>query len=400
VAQHTGLASFLAVYKLNETRTQRGDALHVLDENQAAVLAPDEPVVLGGTVYSIRKAREAGLQSFDLLIVDEASQVKFGEFALTIPSLASERGRLVLAGDDLQLPPLINGQYPEREDGLPGLQDSVFAYLRARDDAQHPYTWQLLENWRMNTTLCQFPATTLYGSQYQPATDAVANRRLHLAPQEGDASPMPELLTWLLEPNYPLVVAILDGVQAATENRLEAEIVAYVTCALRLRLYQENGRRYPDSHMGDSQFWRQGLGIVSPHHVQIRAIQQALHRLRPWESTPFVDTVDKMQGQQSQAVIVSYGVSDTETALQEAEFIYRLNRLNVAITRAQAKCMVFLPRPLLEPSLELLRHDKAATGLGFMHALIDYCAQGEERAFSLTPFQHGAGARLRVLRVG
>ena len=211
---------------------------------------------------------------------------------------------------------------------------------------------------------------------------------------------MPELLTWLLDPDYALVVTILDGVQAATENRLEAEIVAYVACELRIRLHQENGQRYPDSQRGDSQFWRQGLCIVSPHHVQIRAIQQALQRLRPWESTPFVDTVDKMQGQQSQAVIVSYGVSDTETALQEAEFIYRLNRLNVAITRAQAKCMVFLPRPLLEPSLELLRHDKAATGLGFMHALIDYCATGQERTFSLTPFQYGAGARLRVLRVG
>ena len=170
VAHATGLGRCLLVYKLNARRTQRGEALHVLEDEQAAVLAPDEPVVLGGTVYSFRKAREAGLGPLDLLIVDEASQMKFGELALALPSLAAERGRLVLAGDDLQLPPLINGQYPEREDGLPGLQDSVFAYLRARDDAQHPYTWQLLENWRMNTTLCQFPATTLYGDQYQPAT--------------------------------------------------------------------------------------------------------------------------------------------------------------------------------------------------------------------------------------
>ena len=139
---------------------------------------------------------------------------------------------------------------------------------------------------------------------------------------------------------------------------------------------------------------------MSPHHAQINAIQQALHRLRSWQSTPFVDTVDKMQGQQSQAVIVSYGVSDTETALQEAEFIYRLNRLNVAITRGQAKCMVFLPRPLLEPSLELLRNDRAAEGLGFMHALIDYCAAGQEQEFSLASFQDGGTAQLRVLRVG
>jgi hypothetical protein len=208
------------------------------------------------------------------------------------------------------------------------------------------------------------------------------------------------VLDWILDPAYPLVVAMLDGVQAATENRLEAEVVASLACALRARLRQENGRRYPNSQRGDQQFWRQGLGIVSPHHAQIAAIQQALHRLHSWQATPFVDTVDKMQGQQSQAVIVSYGVSDTETALQEAEFIYRRNRLNVAITRAQAKCMVFLPRPLLEPSLELLRHDKAAEGLGFMHALIDYCTQGQEQTFSLAPFPQGGAARLRVLRVG
>ena len=400
VARATGFGQCLSVYKLNGTRTQRGADLQTLDDSYAASLAPDTPVVLGGTVYSIRRAREAGLLPFDLLIVDEASQMTFGAFALTIPSLAVERGRLVLAGDDLQLPPLINGQYPEREDGLPGLHDSVFAYLRARDDAQHPYTWQLSENWRMNTTLCQFPATVLYGSQYQPVNATVANRRLSLAPQRGETSPMPELLHWLLDPAYPLVVAILDGVQAATENRLEAEVVASLACALRRRLHQEHGRRYPDSQGGDQQFWRQGLGIVSPHHAQIDAIQQALHRLRAWQSTPFVDTVDKMQGQESQAVIVSYGVSDTETALQEAEFIYRLNRLNVAITRAQAKCIVFLPRPLLEPSLELLRHDQAAQGLGFMHALIDYCAMGQEQEFSLIPFPQGGTARLRVLRVG
>ena len=53
-------------------------------------------------------------------------------------------------------------------------------------------------------------------------------------------------------------------------------------------------------------------------------------------ATSFVDTVDKMQGQQSWVVIVSYGVSDTETALQEADFIYGLNRVMVAITRLSA----------------------------------------------------------------
>jgi len=39
--------------------------------------------------------------------------------------------------------------------------------------------------------------------------------------------------------------------------------------------------------------------------------------------SPFVDTVDKMQGQESQVVISSYGVSDIETALSEANFFTR-----------------------------------------------------------------------------
>lgn len=55
-----------------------------------------------------------------------------------------------------------------------------------------------------------------------------------------------------------------------------------------------------------------------------------------------------MQGQECEAVIVSYGVSDVECAMNEKEFIYSLNRLNVAITRARSKTIVFLPRPLLE----------------------------------------------------
>lgn len=48
-------------------------------------------------------------------------------------------------------------------------------------------------------------------------------------------------------------------------------------------------------------------------------------------SAAFVDTVEKMQGQECDAVCVSYGVADVEFALMEREFIYSLNRLNVAI---------------------------------------------------------------------
>ena len=122
--------------------------------------------------------------------------------------------------------------------------------------------------------------------------------------------------------------------------------------------------------------------IVSPHHAQIRAIQRELAARRRWEVVPFVDTVDKMQGQEADAVIVSYGVADPEFALREAEFIYGLNRLNVAITRARTKCVLCLPRPLLEATPQVLDVEPAAAGLAFMRRLVALAEEeGEEISF-------------------
>jgi hypothetical protein len=59
--------------------------------------------------------------------------------------------------------------------------------------------------------------------------------------------------------------------------------------------------------------------------------------------------------------------------------------------------MAFLPRALLEPSLELLHDDTATQDMGFVQAL--YCAAGQERGFHLTSFQHRGTARLWVLRI-
>ena len=96
-------------------------------------------------------------------------------------------------------------------------------------------------------------------------------------------------------------------------------------------------------------------------------------------------------------MIVSYGVSDTETALAEAEFIYSLNWLNVSITRAKAKCIVFLPQPLLEPCFDLLQNEKAIKGLGHMHSLISFCKNfGQEKKFDLD-FLNTSG-KLKIIR--
>jgi DNA replication ATP-dependent helicase Dna2 len=343
-------------------------------------------VVLGATVYSCLKKRQE-LPPFDLVVIDEASQVRVPESAVAV-YLAGEAGRLVLAGDHLQLPPIIAGIYPDTPPGEPLLHRSIFEAVCPRQGqqiAESRIVRQLLENFRMNDVLTCCAAHLLYGPRYQCGNVAVANRRLAFKAKRG----LDPLVASCLDPDYPLVVVVLDGIRASRANPIEADLIAQLTTALRDNLCDTTKRPYAD----DASFFRHGVFIVSPHHAQIRAIQQELAARRKWRSLPFVDTVDKMQGQEADAVLVSYGVSDPEFALREAEFIYGLNRLNVAITRARCKTIVCLPRPLLEASPQVLDVEAAAAGLGFMRRLVEWIRQhGEALLFE------GEDVEARVLR--
>ena len=108
-----------------------------------------------------------------------------------------------------------------------------------------------------------------------------------------------------------------------------------------------------------------------------------------------MDTVDKMQGQEAEAVLISYGVADPEYAAREADFIYGRNRLNVAITRARAKSVVFLAQPLLDASPEVLDAPGVVEGLAYMRDLVQLArANGRRRRFDLGD---GASAEVAAL---
>ena len=362
----------------------------VADDGLAFWLDDNEHAVLGATVYSSLKAREQ-LPGFDLVVIDEASQVRVPEAAVAA-TLVADSGRLVLAGDHLQLPPIIAGTYPETPEGEPVLHRSIFEAVCPRQEAgaKPPAAGgilrQLHENFRMNNVLTGVASRLLYGPDYTCGTREVARRRLPFVARD-DIDP---LVSACLDPEYPLVLVVLDGPRAAQANPVEADLVGQLVVALRDGLCDDAGRPYRD----DAAFFRHGVFIVSPHHVQIHAIQTELADRRRWDATPFVDTVDKMQGQEADAVIVSYGVADPEFALRKAEFIYGLNRLNVAVTRARSKCVLCLPRPLLEATPQVLDVEPAAVGLAFMRRLVALAEEhGEELVFE------GDDAEARLLRL-
>jgi hypothetical protein len=364
------LPSGLRIAKLGRIHLPDMGAVEEVAEANAAGWLANRPVaVMGGTAWAVRKGVELG--SMDLVVLDEGSQLKVPESSITIRRLR-QGGTLVVAGDDRQLPPIVQGAYPEPRAGEPLLHRSIFECLRTPDE-HGDWTAMLLENFRMNRTLCRYPAEQVYSPRYRSATDGVAGRRLRLAP--ADASNM--LADAVLAPSHPLIVGILEGARATAENRVEAELVASAACRLRERLLDVGD---------DADFWRQRLFIVCPHHVQIHAIRRALWARRTWQAEPFVDTVDRMQGQECDAVIASYGVSDVEYAMREAAFIYSLNRLNVSITRARAKTIVFLPRPLIEPPIQAYEDETIAAGVAFMQGLVDFAERRGET--SVHPLPH------------
>ncbi|CAN5727244.1 hypothetical protein BH18ACI4_BH18ACI4_24850 [soil metagenome] len=73
--------------------------------------------------------------------------------------------------------------------------------------------------------------------------------------------------------------------------------------------------------------------VVAPYNAQVLALKEALPGAK-------VGTVDKFQGQQAPVVFYSMTTSTAEDAPRGMEFLYSLNRLNVATSREQ--CVTIL----------------------------------------------------------
>jgi superfamily I DNA and/or RNA helicase len=73
--------------------------------------------------------------------------------------------------------------------------------------------------------------------------------------------------------------------------------------------------------------------IIAPYNAQVFELQDRLPGAR-------IGTVDKFQGQEAPIVIYSMTTSSWADAPRGMEFLYSLNRLNVATSRAKCICIL------------------------------------------------------------
>jgi len=83
------------------------------------------------------------------------------------------------------------------------------------------------------------------------------------------------------------------------------------------------------------------LAVVTPFRRQNRAIRTLLRsRLGPKAESIAVDTVERMQGQEREMVVVSFTSGSDVFVERIAEFYFQRERLNVAVTRARCKLVL------------------------------------------------------------
>ncbi|HEX6040853.1 ATP-binding protein, partial [Longimicrobium sp.] len=318
------------------------DLPRVLDES----LQTGQPLVVGSTVWSLWKqmrqmdkaARDDGGEGipvrplFDVVVIDEASQMKVPDALIALSSIR-RGGRVILAGDDRQLPPILHGRYP-REETLFGSAFTHFAERFGR--------FGLRESRRMNRALVRWPRRLFYPG----FVSRDAARRLLVSADAVDLSDPLDALLWdvFLRPDDAVVLATYGGVRATARNAFEARLVARIARLAREGMVDPaTGARYTPEALRSH-----GLAVISPHRAQNSAIiGELLAAGWPREALPVVDTVERMQGNERELILVSYAVADREYVEREAEFLLNPNRFNVSITRPRSKLIVFVSDDIL-----------------------------------------------------
>jgi len=258
----------------------------------------------GATLFSLKAVWDEG--AFDVVVVDEAAQIPLAFASCAL--LAAPR--YVLVGDHRQLGPIVQGRHPD-----PFATRSLFAHLA---DAYPPTL--LRTTYRMNAGVNDFPSRVFYGGRLLPSPLTARGRFPHVPGGPYDA---------LFDPERPAIIGLIDHEGFRTRCEPEARVVAGIVLDRIVRQGGDPGE----------------IAVVSPFRAQLRLIRTLVRRGLDAAGVPgplpVIDTVERIQGQERELVVVSLVASDPDhLAGDAAAFFYSGNRLNVTITRARTKLIV------------------------------------------------------------
>jgi len=324
-AEEKDIEGVRCLHRENEGEESRGVAV-AKEKNEEAweALQSGAANVVGGTswLWSPEKAFEV----VDVLFIDEAGQMSLAD----VLAVSQAAKKLVLLGDPQQLERPTKGSHPD------GAEKSALEHLlNGRKTIAADMGFLLPESWRLHPKICEFTSKCFYDEKL--SSHAMARSRVI----EGHA--------WVAGAGLWFVPTEHEGNRNSSAE--EVELVARIVEGLL-----QPGVSYFYS-AGNSRLLKEDeILIVAPYNAQVADLKTRLPKMR-------IGTVDKFQGQEAPVVIYSLTTSSPEEAPRGMEFLYSLNRLNVATSRAKTAVIVVGSPRLFEPECRTPRQMQLANGL-------------------------------------
>ncbi|RZB98293.1 putative ATP-dependent helicase C29A10.10c, partial [Glycine soja] len=256
-------------------------------------------------VSSSAKLHEKGMTPIELLVIDEAAQLK--ECEATIPLQLYGIRHSILIGDERQLPAMVQSKISEKAE----FGRSLFERLVQLGHKKHLLNVQH----RMHPSISLFPNTEFYRSQI---LDALNVKQIGYG-----TSFIPQMMYGSYSfINVPFGKEELDG-NHSQRNMTEASVVSEIVKILHEEYVRTNKKV--------------SVGIISPYKAQVYAIEEKVkrHSSRVSDSGGFevrVGSVDGFQGGEADVIIISTVRCNNKGSIG---FLSDQRRVNVALTRAR-----------------------------------------------------------------
>lgn len=307
-------------------------------DNDAAIdaVTSGEIDVLGGTAWLW--AHQASVGAVDVLFVDEAGQMSLAN----VLGVARACRSLVLLGDPQQLEQPTKGAHPD------GVGVSALQHVLGDAPTMPPERGLFLPvTWRLPPAICQFTSEVFYDGQLTSKAGLEQQQLTGTARFEGSG-------LWVIDVDHDGNRNVSDE-EAAEVSRVVAELLAPGSDWI-----DRDGVRRPVT--------ADDIRIVAPFNAHVTRIQDVVMRDLATRQggdprCPPVGTVDRFQGQEAPVVIYAMAASRPEDAPRGMSFLYSLNRLNVATSRARCAAILIASPRLFEPECHTPHQMRLANAL-------------------------------------
>jgi predicted RecB family nuclease len=266
------------------------------NEDLLAALNSGTAAVGGGTAWLW--SHVDAFEMVDVLFVDEAAQMSLAN----VLAVSQAAKAIVLIGDPQQLDQPMQGSHPEGTDV--SALDHILGGERTIPAERGLF---LDQTWRLHPAICAYTSELFYDGKLR-SKDGLEKQAI-----QGSGPVTASGLYFLPVPH--------QGNQNCSPEEAQAigDLVRSILAG-NTTWFDREGRESPMTF--------DDIVIITPYNAQVFEIQHRLSGAR-------VGTVDKFQGQEAPIAIYSTASSSHADAPRGMEFLYSLNRLNVATSRAK-----------------------------------------------------------------